>query len=141
MKQYGIMWLLILVLVASGCDAKTTPTPASTDQVHPELKNIPLYPESTGWKEGLPGVTQYPEGYQVYSYIARVFKPGTIGEFYEENMSSNGWELFSTREEDNIGNRKSITLLFSKGKDIAEIVIMEWTSTSCLVSVNFFDDP
>ena len=61
-------------------------------------------------------------------------------EFYKENMPLNGWELFSETENE-IENRKSITLLFSKEGTIAELGIMEWTTASWLVTVNFYDDP
>ena len=131
-------WLLALVLFLSACRAQTTPTPVSTAEVHLELMNIPVYPKSSAWTKGIPGVDT-PEGYQVYSYVANTFKSETLVKFYEENMPSNGWELFSKAENDM--GRKSITLLFSKTQTIAEIEIIEWTATSWLVTVNFLSDP
>jgi len=61
-------------------------------------------------------------------------------EFYEENMPFNGWELFDEGENE-IGNRKSITLLFSKEGTIAQLGIMQWITVSWLVLVYFIDDP
>ena len=133
MKQ---RWLLALVLFLSACSPKTSPTPASSLEVQPELKNIPVYSESTTWTVGIPGI-ETPEGYEVYSYLANVFKSETLVSFYEDNMPLYGWELFSITE-NKIGNIKGTTLLFSKGETIAKLEIIEWMATSKLVSVNFY---
>lgn len=132
-------WLLALVLFLSACRSQTTPTPTSTLEIHPELKNIPVYPESTAWMDGIPGV-DVPERYQIYSYVADVYNSDTLVKYYEENLPSYGWELFD-KTEDEIGNIKGTTLLFSKGKTIAQLEVMEWTVTSKLVSVNFYTSP
>ena len=139
MKRIAAPWPLITILFLSACRAQTPPTPASTFEVHPELKNIPVYPESTAWLNGIPGV-DIPDKYQIYSYVADVYKSDTLVKYYEENMPSYGWDLFD-KTENEIGNIKGITLLFSKGKTIAELEIMEWTATSWLVSVNFYSSP
>ena len=136
MKQ---KWLLALVLFFSACQSQTTSTPTSTHETHPELKNIPIYSESSTWIVGIPGVDTS-EGYEVYSYVANVFKSETLVEFYEENMPSYGWELFEKGETE-IENIKGTTLLFSKGPIIAQLEIVEWTVTSKLVSVNFYSSP
>ena len=136
MKQ---RWLLALALLFSACHSQTGPTPIATPEVHPELQNIPLYPDAKGWVRGIPGVDT-PEGYEVYSYPVQVFQSKTLVKFYKENMPSNGWELFSETENE-IENRKSIFLLFSKGETIAELEIMEWTATSWLVTAVFYDNP
>lgn len=138
MKQKTMVFLLVVTLLLSACRAQATPTPAE-NEVHPELKNIPVYPEAKGWVRGIPGVDT-PQEHEVYSYTARVPQSKTLVEFYKENMPLNGWELFSETENE-IENRKSITLLFSKEGTIAELGIMEWTTASWLVTVNFYDDP
>ena len=139
MKQAPIGWLALLALLLSDCNSRTGSTPVAAPEVHPELQNIPLYPAAKGWTKGIPGV-DLPQGYEVYSYPAEVFQSKTLVEFYKENMPPNSWELFSEME-DEIGNRKSVTLLFSKKGIIAELDIIEWTATSWLVTVSFPDDP
>ena len=138
MKHTLIGWLAFLALLLSACNSQTGPTPVAASEIHPELQNIPLYPAAKGWTKGIPGV-DLPQGYEVYSYPAEVFQSKTLVEFYKENMPPNSWELFSEMENE-IGNIESITLLFSKGNTIAELGIMEWTTTSWLVTVNFYDE-
>ncbi len=86
----------------------------------------------------MPGV-DLPPGYEVYSYEARTDLK-TLLDFYKESMPRGGWELFEEAET-KIGNRKGITLLFSKEGTIAQLEIIQWTTASWLVSVNFYDDP
>ena len=117
-----IAQLLILAIFLTSCRAQTTPVPLETE-VHPELKNIPVYPEAKGWMRGIPGVDT-PQGHEVYSYPAETLQPKTLVVFYKENMPPNGWELFSEMENE-IGSRKSITLLFSKEKTIAQLEIIQ----------------
>jgi len=138
MKLKTTLFMLVITLLFSACQGKSTSS-QDTIEVHPELKNIPIYPEANGWMKGIPGVDT-PQGYEIYSYPADVFQSKTLVNFYKENMPSDGWELFSEAKNE-IGNRKSITLLFSKEGTIAELGIMQWTTTSWLVSVNFYDDP
>lgn len=137
MKQKATILLWVIVLSLSACRAQATPTPAA-NEIHPELQNIPVHPEGKGWIVGIPGVDT-PQGYEVYSYTARVPQSKTLVDFYKENMPSNGWELFSETENE-IENRKTITLLFSKEGIVAELGIMEWTTASWLVTVNFYTE-
>jgi hypothetical protein len=109
------------------------------NEVHPELQNIPVYPEAKWWTRGIPGIDT-PQGYEIYSYPAKVLQSKTLVKFYKENMPLNGWELFDEGENE-IGNRKNITLFFSKERAIAQLGIMQWTTVSWLVTVTFYDDP
>lgn len=136
MKQKVIVYLLVILSI-SACHSQTTSIPVE-NEVHPELQNIPVHPEGKGWIVGIPGVDT-PQGYEVYSYTARVPQSKTLVDFYKENMPSNGWELFSETENE-IENRKTITLLFSKEGIVAELGIMEWTTASWLMTVNFYTE-
>ena len=138
MKQKAIIFLLVSTLLLSACLGKATSS-EETVEVHPELKNIPVYPEAKGWFIGIPGVDT-PQGYEVYSYSVEVIQSKTLVDFYKENMPPNDWELFSEGKNE-IHNRKSITLLFSKEGTIAQLEIAQWTTTSWLVIVIFYDDP
>jgi len=138
MKQKTTILLLVGVLLLSACRSQSTSN-EETIEIHPELKNIPVYPEAKGWINGIPGVDT-PQGYEVYSYPAEVLQSKTLVEFYKENMPSNGWELFDEGENE-IEGRKSVTLFFSKPGTIAQISITLWTTASWLVTVNFYDDP
>ncbi len=138
MKQKATILLLVVMLLTSACRGESSSVP-NIFEVHSELKNIPVYPEAKGWVIGIPGIDT-PQGYEVYSYPVEVLQSKTLVEFYKENMPTNGWELFSEMENE-IHNRKSVTLLFSKEGTIAQLGIMEWTIASWRVTVNFYDDP
>jgi len=138
MKQKATILLLVVILLTSACRGEPSSV-SDTIEVHSELENIPVYPEAKGWIIGIPSIDT-PQGYEVYSYPAEVMQSKTLVDFYKENMPTNGWELFSEGENE-IGNRKSITLLFSKPGTIAQLGIMQWTTVSWLVIVNFYDDP
>ncbi len=138
MKQKTTILLLVVMLLTSACRGESSSVP-DTFEVHSELKNIPVYPEAKGWVIGIPGIDT-PQGYEVYSYPVEVLQSKTLVEFYKENMPTNGWELFSEMENE-IHNRKSVTLLFSKEGTIAQISITLWTTASWRVTVNFYDDP
>lgn len=138
MKQKATIFLLVVVLLLSACRDKSTLS-QDTIEIHPELQNVPVYPEAKGWGIGIPGM-DLPQEYETYSYPAEVLQSKTLVEFYKENMPSNGWELFDEMENE-IANRKSVTLLFSKEGTIAELDITQWTTASWLVTVNFYDDP
>jgi len=138
MNQKSATFLLVIILSLSACRGEASSTPEAIE-VHPELQNIPVYPEVKGWQAGIPG-TNTPQGYEIYSYLVDVRQSKTLVDFYKENMPLNGWELFSEGENE-IENRKSITLLFSKPGTIAQIGITQWTTASWLVAVNFYDDP
>jgi hypothetical protein len=131
-------WILIVVLFISACRAEPSATLPVENEIHPELKNIPLYPGSTAWREGIPGVSQQAQKFQIYSYEANVFKYETLMEFYEEEMLKTGWELlYKTKE----GKTKTADLMFAKAKTVAHIQVIPWTANSYLVSVVFYDDP
>jgi len=138
MKQKTTILLLVVILLISACRGESSSV-SDTIEVHPELKNIPVYPEAKGWIIGIPGIDT-PQGYEVYSYPAEVIQSKTLVEFYKESMPLNGWKIFDEGENE-IGNRKSITLLFSKEGTIAQLGIMQWTTVSWLVLVYFIDDP
>ena len=126
------------MLLVSGCGTELSPTPSAENEIHPELKNIPLYPGSTAWSEGIPRVSRQFEKFQTYSYIANVFKYETLVEFYEDEMSKPEWELLY-RSEDR--KTKTADLMYAKAKTVAHIQIIPWTTNSYLVSVVFYDDP
>ncbi|MFZ5884516.1 MAG: hypothetical protein ACOYYI_12120 [Chloroflexota bacterium] len=146
MKHKVIAYLLILFSVsacrpqATSIPPHVTSTPVEEGEVHPELQNIPVYTDVKGWEKGIPGV-DLPKGYEAYSYIVRIDDPKTLIKFYKENMPPNGWELFNEGETPKIGNRKGFVLLFSKEGTVAQLEIIQWTTASWLVSVNFYDDP
>ena len=132
------LWILIVMLLISGCRAEPSSTPPAENEIHPELKNIPVYPGSTAWSEGIPGVRQQAEKFQSYSYEAKIFKYETLMEFYEDEMSKPEWGLLYTSEDRKI---KSADLMYAKAKTVAHIQIIPWTANSYLVSVVFYDDP
>ena len=136
MKQARLQ-LLIFVFVLLSCSTQPTPTATKTE-VHPALANIPVYPESTAWSEGIPGVDEQHEGIQTYFYIANVFKYETLIEFYEDKMSSDGWELLQKSKD---SKTKSAGLMFARSKTVADIHMIPWTANSYLISVTFYNDP
>lgn len=136
MRQISLQLLAFAFMLLS-CRAQ--PTPAATSiEVHPALADIPVYPESVGWYEGIPGVNERQAKHQTYSYIANVFKYETLVEFYEDKMSSNGWELLQKSKD---SKTKSAELMFTRSKTVAHIQIIPWTANSYLVCVVFYDDP
>lgn len=134
MKQTSTICFLIFVSILSACAASPTPI-AVENEVHPELKNIPVYPESTAWSEGIPDVNRQEE-LQTYSYIANVSEYETLVEFYEDKMSSDGWELLEKSE---YSKTKSAGLMFTRSKTVAHIQMIPWTTNSYLVYVVFYD--
>lgn len=138
MKQKTTILLLVVILLISACRGESSSV-SDTIEVHPELKNIPVYPEAKGWIIGIPGIDT-PQGYEVYSYPAEVIQSKKLVEFYKESMPLNGWEIFDEGENE-IEGRKSITLFFFKPGTIAQISITQWTIASWLVTVNFYEDP
>jgi hypothetical protein len=132
------LWILIVTLLVSGCRAEPSPTASTEKGIHPELKNIPLYPGSATWSEGIPGASQQVEKFKSYSYIANVFKYETLMEFYEDEMSKPEWELLYTSEDRKI---KTADLMYAKAKTVAQIQIISWTANSYLVTVVLYDDP
>lgn len=139
MKRGKIIWFLVIVLLLTSCHAHNTSTP-DINEVHPELKNIPIYSDSSPLMGGMPGIDRPQEGHKVYSYIAQTVKSETLQSFYEETMPATGWELFGNQEIE-VGNSRSTTLLFSKAETIAEIVIMPWSAGSHLVIIDLSSSP
>ena len=129
-------YFLAVVLFLSACHTQTPSIPVE-NEVHPELQNIPVYPDSKGWARGVPGVDT-PQGHEVYSYPVEVFLLKTLVDFYEEQMPIAGWELLQKSED---SQTKSASLMFAKSKTVADIQIIPWTMNSYLVSVVFYDDP
>lgn len=132
------LWILIVTLFIAGCGTEPSPTPPAENEIHPELNNIPLYPGSAAWIEGIPGLSQQVDKFQSYSYIANVFKYETLMEFYQDEMSKPEWELLYTSEDRKI---KTADLMYAKAKTVAHIQIIPWTANSYLVTVVFYDDP
>ena len=126
------------MLLVSSCRTEPSPTPSPENEIHPELKNIPLYPGSTAWSEGIPGVSGQAEKFQSYSYEANVFKYETLMEFYEDEMPKTGWDLLLKQKD---GKTKSATLMYAKAKTVAQIQMIPRMANSYLVTVVFYDDP
>lgn len=143
MHKPPMICLLIAVLILSACvrlfipAAKQTAIP-DKNEIHPELANIPIYPDSPAWTEGMPGMDRSPKKLKTYSYVANVFKYETLMEFYKENMTGAGWELFQEGQD---SKTKSADLMFSKNRTVAHLQIIPWTANSYLVSVVFYDEP
>ena len=133
-----ILWILMTILLVSGCRRESSPILSAETEIHPELKNIPLYPGSTAWNEGIPGISGQAEKFQSYSYEANVFKYETLMEFYEDEMSKTGWELLQ-KEADR--KTKTAALMFAKAKTVAHIQMTPRMASSYLVTVVFYDDP
>jgi hypothetical protein len=136
MKQKAATFLLVVVIF-SACRAQATSIPA-TDEIHPELQNIPAYPESSAWMEGIPGVNQYPYKYPVYSYTVKTTQYKHIIEFYEEEMPANNWELLSRSID---SKTQSAGLIFAKPKAVAHVQIYPRIMGVYVVYVVFYDDP
>ena len=137
--ERSVSWVISLTLLFSACRAQT-PTQV-VDEIHPELMDIPVYSEATGWVYGIPQLKYYPDNRAVYSHIARSSRSKPIVEFYKEIMSENEWELFMEGGLPNVNDIESIGLYFSKPSKVADINIMEWTTGYYLVSITFYDDP
>jgi hypothetical protein len=137
MNKTPAVCLLILTLSLSACILVATPT-RNKSETHSELTNIPVYPGSTAWMEGIPGVDHLPKKLKTYSYFAKVFKYETLVEFYEEKLPDTGWELFEKSEDRKI---RSAGLMFSKEHTVADLQMMPWTASSYIVTVVFYDDP
>jgi hypothetical protein len=135
MKQTRLRFF-VFVFVLLSCNTPPTPTITKTE-VHPALADIPVYPDSPAWREGIPGVKQR-EGFQIYSYIANVFKYETLMEFYAAEMPNNGWELLYKSSASKTQNAE---LMFTRSKTVAHIQMGPWTANSYLVYVIFYDDP
>ena len=139
MKQITF-WIINFSLLLSSCRAQTPSTPVE-NVIHPELKNIPVYPESTAWAKGIPAINYYPEDTAIYSYMAKAYKAETLVTYYEETMPDYGWDFLSYGSDYKVGNNKGTSIYFSKQKVVVDIQILEWTVGNCQVSVNFYDDP
>jgi hypothetical protein len=135
MKQAA--WLLVLASFLSACST-LSPLTGTDHEMPPDLSIIPVYPESTGWSKGIPGVNQESETSQTFSYTAKVFKYKTLMKFYEEKMADDGWELLQKSE-----GRKtnSAELMFARSKTLAHIQMIPWTVNSYLVYVVLYEEP
>lgn len=129
--------LLLFVFLLLSCRSQTTPT-ALKKEIHAALADIPVYPGSTAWREGIPGFNEQQAKYQTYSYIANVLKYKTLMEFYEAEMPNHEWELLE-KSKDN--KTRSAELMFTRSKTVAHIQMIPWTASSYLVWVIFYDDP
>ena len=143
MHKPSVICLSILVLILSACVRPFTPASKETvtpvkSHIRPELEDIPVYPGSSAWREGIPGITELPENLKTYSYVANVFNYETLAEFYEENMADAGWDLLQ-RSEDR--KTRSADLMFSRDKTVAHFQMIPWTANSYLVGVIFYDEP
>ena len=137
MKYKATIFLLVVVLLLSACRNKSA-TSQDSVEIHPELENIPVYPEATAWMDGLPGVDQTTEKYQTYSDSLKTIQLERIVEFYEQEMPIFGWELFQTNED---RKTKSADLMFAKRKTVAHIQIFSRITGVYTVLVVFYDDP
>ena len=137
--ERSVSWVISLTLLFSACRAQT-PTQV-VDEIHPELKNIPIYPESAAWAKGIPAINYYPEDTAIYSYMAKAYKVETLVTYYEETMPNYGWDFLSYGPDHKTGNSKGTSIYFSKQKVVVDIQIFEWTVGYCQVSVIFYDDP
>jgi len=121
LKQKTTIIVLVGILLLSACRGHQSTSNQNTVEIHPELKNVPVYPEALGWAASIPGADM-PQGYEIYSYPAETLRSKILVDFYKDNMPSNGWELFEEMENE-IENRKSTTLLFSKQGTVAQLSI------------------
>jgi hypothetical protein len=135
--RYTRLQLLLFAFLLLSCHSQTTPT-ALKKEIHPALADIPVYAGSTAWREGIPGFNERQAEHQTYSYIANVFKYETLVEFYEDKMSSDGWELLQKSKD---SKTNSAELMFTRSKTVAHIQMIPWTANSYLVYVVFYDDP
>jgi hypothetical protein len=143
MPKPSVICLSILVLILSACVRPFTPASKETvtpdkSQIHPELENIPIYPGSTAWREGIAGIEELPDYLNTYSYVANVFRYQSLVKFYEENMADAGWDLLQKSED---RKARSAELMFSKGETVAHLQMTPWTANSYLVGVVFYDEP
>ena len=136
MKQTTTIFLLVFALLLSACRGEGDSAQDLID-IHPELKNIPVYPESTAWMEGIPGVDRTTEKYQTYSYSVKTIEYESIADFYEEEMPILGWELMS---KDKDSKTRSAGLMFAKPNTVAHIQMMPLVTGYYLVFVVFYDD-
>ena len=137
MKQKAIIFLLIVVLLLSACQGKSTSS-RDTIKVHPELKNVPVYPEASAWAEGVPGMNQVPYKYPTYSYTVKTIQYEQIVDFYEKEMPANDWELLSKSDD---GKNQSAGLMYATSKTVAHIQIFPRSTGTYTVTVVFYDDP
>lgn len=143
MYKPSVICVLIAVLILSACVRPFSPTPnemvlPDQSEIHPALENIPVFPGSTAWTEGIPGMDGSPKSLKTYSYVVNVFKHKTLMKFYEEEMTDDGWETLGKRED---SKTKSADVMFSKDKTVAHFQMIPWTANSYLVGVVFYDEP
>ena len=137
MKQKSIFFLLVFILSLSACRGPSTFT-EETVEIHPELQNIPIYPEASAWAEGVPGMNQVPYKYPTYSYTVKTIQYEQIVDFYEKEMPANDWELLSKSDD---GKNQSAGLMYATSKTVAHIQIFPRTTGIYIVTVVFYDDP
>jgi len=130
------IFLLTVIFLLSACRGKAAPQEAI--EVHPELQNIPVFPEATAWMEGIPGVNQDTYKYPVYSYTVKTIQYEHIVEFYKKEMPANSWELLSISDD---RKTQSAGLMFSKSKTVAHLQIYPRITGVYMVAVVFYDDP
>jgi len=133
-----VCWLFCTMLLLSSCRAQSSPTQV-VDEIHPELKNMPIYPNSNGIMEGTPNWGDYqPEGHTIYSYIAKTLESNTVEKYYEKNMPDEWVSLGPSTVK--INNIKSVSLLYYKEDMFVNISIIQWTTASYLVVIDFSSD-
>lgn len=137
MKLKITLFMLIVTLLFSACRGKSNSSQEAIE-IHPELKNIPVYPKATAWGEGIPSVNQSLYKYPTYSYTVKTIQYENIMEFYEEEMPASGWELLSKGDD---SKSKSADLMFTKSKIVVHIQIFPRMTGVYIVTVVFYDDP
>jgi hypothetical protein len=130
---------LFLILLTSACYSQAEQTPVISE-VHPELKNIPIYPNSDGIMDGNPNWGDYQEeGHTVYSYIAKTINTSSVEKYYEKNMPDE-WISLGTGV-GSVNNKEWTNMWYYKEDVFVDISISQWTTTSCLVVIDFYSDP
>ena len=135
--MHQVVSFLVLALLLSACSTLSTSTPVD-NELPPDLRAIPIYPQSMGWNKGIPGVNQESENCQTFSYVASVFKYKTLMKFYEEEMTNDGWEILGKSED---SKTKSAEIMFARSKTVAHIQMIPWTANSYLVYVVLYEEP
>ena len=137
MKQ-SIIWLFFLIFVISACDTQVASTPVP-GTVHPDLKDIPIYPGTESLIYGSPRNNYQQAEHVVYSYIVYTSDSDNLVDFYEENMPASGWELLESGIYE-VEKRKWESLLYFKSDKFVEITISQWTTSSYLIEIDLFSD-
>lgn len=86
-----IVWVLVLVLLLSGCQSNPAETTSPGETTQPAAETVPSTPETTAPASGEPVISALAPGYYLISSVGR---NGDV-QFYGSLNAENGWLLLN----------------------------------------------